>query len=1305
MINENELNISSMSYINKDFQAIYPELLDLVKTLTNRWDPASSNESDPGVVLLKVGALLADHLNYNIDKNILEAFLPSATQEESVRYIAEFGGYTPRYYRSAVGDVSVIYNPDDFTGSFKIPAFSLVISNNDGSITYTQIEDIDILNKNIAATGKFIEGTVQKLSVDSDVITLKNLDNNNRLYFPTQYVAENGVYIWNVNAGQASSDLWVKTNYLYTRPQGTRCYKIDFDSKKGLPYIEFPSDIANLIGNGLMINYIYTAGSYGNISAGELNTIVSVNSNAIGFNIDADKITVSNSSAINSGAEPETIEEIYRNYKKTVGTFDTLVSLQDYTNAINLATDSYGQKLISNGVVTDRRTDYNNAINITTDTTFGTITVNEPINSFGKFIFKGYSATAPADPKPGWIYSDNTDTYLCTSLTSEGAGVWEKITDLDFESINEYLEGMSPYDLIIYALKKYSELDYNSIYYWNALNNSYKQIPSISKDGNNIDNVENLLIADLEKYKCINHIFNDLKTGQVYCFKNYLPLNITIIPFNKVSNYERAEIINNIRKCISDNFNASKINFGEEINYDELKRAIENCDERINYVNIADFEYNTKVMLKSTDPDDPENEKSIFSSFDDVTFIADLAAKNILAGRLCLFDFDENFDYQYGQKDCAVYSNINAIATKLTINCLNSEGSAPYSYDYTLKDNEYFEIIYPKYYSDKTYGSYVLFHAKLNGTVPAGVEYTLANDEYIDLYYKDSNGNVFKPKISGGEIIYSSFDLKNFADDSSYTYEKSTGQYKQIASNESISTRVLMSTKFNSNKYVYWITNNPDNILFNDGVSEIVLEDNEFFMYTDNSKKYLTILGRGTKITRSDSTGDISLPATIDNKAIRQRISDEGLAADIPFILYEFTNDNNITLTQTNVTVLGSGNKVRFKCDDKFIDYNLRYANEISYSIDDEETSLPLQSDFYQIRSRLDIIMSSDSPQVLKENQLIAIRSGTNIYDITGNNLYLRSNVDLDLIGNVSDSSIDISLFADFGVSVNMIQYGLERTRIGRYVKTNTAVTLGFRGWAVTLDDKYRWFTGTETTLPIETYYTMNDQTRYDNDIPDVIDCSIPAVYYLPFSTVWYNYLSDSEAIINRQYISELHYSRPDNTPVEGKDGVRIQYVPNPFIPSGSGASPRWDPLYYGFINKPNQSSNACYLLDNQSTYVYPNITSEGDQNFYLRLDIAPSPNSYITVYPLKVSWNIKDYGTGGYGDAIVDRINSIIDKTGSNVQFHWTNIPSNEMALSNDNLVDPYSLFDKNNVANIITIPQIDLENSTIEVIKSMRK
>ena len=93
MFTENELDISNKSYTNKDFQTIYPELLDLVKTLTNKWDPTTSNESDPGVILIKLAALIADKNNYNIDKNILELFPLSVTQRGNAHKLYDMLGY------------------------------------------------------------------------------------------------------------------------------------------------------------------------------------------------------------------------------------------------------------------------------------------------------------------------------------------------------------------------------------------------------------------------------------------------------------------------------------------------------------------------------------------------------------------------------------------------------------------------------------------------------------------------------------------------------------------------------------------------------------------------------------------------------------------------------------------------------------------------------------------------------------------------------------------------------------------------------------------------------------------------------------------------------------------------------------------------------------------------------------------------------------------------------------------------------------------------------------------------------------
>ena len=51
-------NNQSISYTNLDFSSIYTEVLDLIKNLTYKWDPSISDESDPGVILAKLSALI-----------------------------------------------------------------------------------------------------------------------------------------------------------------------------------------------------------------------------------------------------------------------------------------------------------------------------------------------------------------------------------------------------------------------------------------------------------------------------------------------------------------------------------------------------------------------------------------------------------------------------------------------------------------------------------------------------------------------------------------------------------------------------------------------------------------------------------------------------------------------------------------------------------------------------------------------------------------------------------------------------------------------------------------------------------------------------------------------------------------------------------------------------------------------------------------------------------------------------------------------------------------------------------------------
>ena len=128
--------LDTTSYTNKDFRSIWPELIDLVKDLTDKWDPINSNESDPGVALLKLKAFIADKLNYNIDKNVLEAFPSSVTQRGNAQKLYDSLGYQLKWYQSAITDIHFKYvnpknssdaiNDADTLITFNIPKFTQV---------------------------------------------------------------------------------------------------------------------------------------------------------------------------------------------------------------------------------------------------------------------------------------------------------------------------------------------------------------------------------------------------------------------------------------------------------------------------------------------------------------------------------------------------------------------------------------------------------------------------------------------------------------------------------------------------------------------------------------------------------------------------------------------------------------------------------------------------------------------------------------------------------------------------------------------------------------------------------------------------------------------------------------------------------------------------------------------------------------------------------------------------------------------------------------------------------------------------
>lgn len=382
MLTKNEITSLNLSPTKKDFVQIWTELLEVAGKLSERWDPTSTNESDPGIVILKALTGIADKLNYNIDKNTLEAFMPTAAQEDSMRKLCDMLGYSIKYYQSAQTVATIKYHnsdpSEDEISAMKAPGVLIpkftVLTNSDNDVSYFTINEEDRYisaeepTKQIAC----MEGQIVKCESvnDNNVITANQISENNRFYLPETQIAENGIFVYNIFQSELSNDTladgesWKKVDNLNTQTRGSRVFKFGFDSYEGRPYIEFPEDYSELFNEGLFIYYTRTRGINGNVSAGTL-TQIELPKTGNWAKVAAESFSVTNNFAATTGSNVETIKQAYNNFKKTIGTFETLVTCRDYMNKIYLMTDDQTNKpLVSNILVTDIRNDLNRAITI-----------------------------------------------------------------------------------------------------------------------------------------------------------------------------------------------------------------------------------------------------------------------------------------------------------------------------------------------------------------------------------------------------------------------------------------------------------------------------------------------------------------------------------------------------------------------------------------------------------------------------------------------------------------------------------------------------------------------------------------------------------------------------------------------------------------------------------------------------------------------------------------------------------------------------------------------------------------------------
>ena len=1095
----------SISYTNKDFQTIFPELLDLAKKLTSRWDPSISNESDPGVVLLKLNAIIADKLNYNIDKNVLECFPLSVTQEDNARKLFEQLGYRMHWRKSAYTNVSLKWIGDIGTGYVTIPPFTM-ISDADNTVIYSIVgtpegisdTDFAVTSEKLYYSGdllnvKVIQGIAIKYDINgTTVIKPNHLDVNNRLYFNSNDIAQNGIFITNVGANNYTS--WQQKDNLVTENSNNTYYSFGISEDGSVCYIEFPDDAENIIKDGIEITYIKSQGKDGNISVGTLekfyNDVYLTDSVGSTVVLNEDNVKIINYSSTTTGEDPETIESAYNNYKKVVGTFDVLVTLRDYINYI------LRSGLVSNCFVCDRGNDIQ------------------------------------------CVYSIMTyDNDLDVSKTVQEVKFVEETVKLQNGTVtteNVARDSMSAFDIKLYLLKSVQNIS--------TLNDFNSTFDMMSNDE------QDIVRYYLEDQKCISHDYAnieplDTEHSHICFFKNKYPINCRIVTKYQLTTAQAAEVAENIRNSFMSNLNASELDFSEAISLERINDLILSADERVKSAIIDNIEYTTYAVywdgVKFVEVDiSSENEQPIsyklnysaseydptlgysandhciyngdrykcttginapagrwnsskwtldnitavineqtfinkigFNNYESLIFkyqsnawklngttanlstygIAltgtpqandelivhvsvisqiqdEITAKSVLAGVTPFYKKDEIFDYSFNHLYTDIYDGVEKISSNVDITFTNVYPS------YTLKSNEYLQFYAPNFINSTSYSNYVKFEYYIGTDISANSDYQLKQGEYVIFYWKTdedvtdiynyyvyAQGNIIHPsfimpkRTSGaiGSSLAANSNLRNigtysnpvYVADSNYNGPMSSTISDNIATLVSkeyilsgmkqITIRRVNSIELDSSYYCYWVLNNETDgnyVLFeedpNAASQTYLLNNGEYFFYSNGSLTELGILGSGTSITRNSGEGTWVVPATVELK----NILENGTSALADVWQHPVIGQTTVVTENQYVTV-GPGSVVELSrydgastwtatfnrnglvdSTDSLLNYSVRYLPSSQTEwVDLNKISINTSVEGWNARTLLAVNLGPDISQRLLANQSIVL--------------------------------------------------------------------------------------------------------------------------------------------------------------------------------------------------------------------------------------------------------------------------------------------------------------------------------------------
>lgn len=363
-------DLSSLSLTSRDYTAIYTELLNAIPSLTEAWDTVE--DTDPGVVLIKLMSMLGDMLSYNHDKSILELYPSTVTQRKNAMQIYKLMGYKMRWYRSAEVKAVFSYSGNVSDSNIIIPAYSSIITE-DGTVEYTNLQEIVVPPTGVNTEEVTLIQGVPKTPMRVNQFPI-NLDDtkiwhdvygynvqdtmiiNNRIYLNSKNVDEKHIVLIDNSAGQ---DVWTIVDDIDKMTSDGKYFQLMLDEEDN-PYIELVSYWNSMGITKFKLFYILSDGINGVVSYNTLNKVKSgvyVRNRLLSTinAVNSTDVLITNSQST-LGYDPETPADAKKEVAKYINTYDTLVTVEDFRKAVSNITGVLNCYVTD--LVTDKRDDF-----------------------------------------------------------------------------------------------------------------------------------------------------------------------------------------------------------------------------------------------------------------------------------------------------------------------------------------------------------------------------------------------------------------------------------------------------------------------------------------------------------------------------------------------------------------------------------------------------------------------------------------------------------------------------------------------------------------------------------------------------------------------------------------------------------------------------------------------------------------------------------------------------------------------------------------------------------------------------------